>query len=328
MPIPHASRERDEPRCTPFLHGRTPTRATRRLAALARCALPITAALAFGVAPGAGAGCGPSNAASGTATPGSARTPAEQQVDELVEALVPLPLDLTSDILDRHWHHGQELLANAKAGGREVGLAALQRLRQGAPQDEKGIPYQNVELGLLATAAYAAPDDARPLLDALITQYGAGMHLRTEALIYLADTQPAHALELIEPWVTKTRPNQTMPPAEFIVASWAHACDLTGRSPVPQLADVATNLFYDQTGRVRAVKLLGKYKDPLGAQALQAILIESTGDGYLRRMAAQSLRDTLPREDACAILRVVSQREADLNMLKFLADLLEKHCGQ
>lgn len=324
MPIPDVSPQRDEPCCTLPLHVRTQRSAVRRLAPLARCALAITPVFALVVAPTFVAGCGPSNAAS--ATPG-ARTPAEKQIDELVEAGVPLPGDLTSDILDRHWHRWQELLANAKAGGREVGLAALQRLREGAPKDENGIPYQSIELGLLATAAYAAPEDARPLLDALITQYGAGLHLRTEALLYLADTQPEHALELIEPWVTKTRPNQTMPPAEFIVASWEHACELTGRSPVPQLADVATNLFYDQTGRVRAVKLLGKYRDPLGAQALQAILIESTGDGYLRRMAAQSLRDTLSQEDACAVFRIVSQREADLNMLKFLADLLEKLCG-
>lgn len=324
MPIPDASPQRDEPHCTLPLHLRTRARGAPRCAALARCALTISSALVLFGTPALVGGCGPSNAA--PATPG-ARTAAEKQIDELVEALVPLPLDLTSDILDRHFHHGQELLAKAKAGGRAVGLAALQRLREGAPQDEKGVPYQNVELGLLAAAAYAAPEDARPLLDALITQYGAGMHLRTEALLYMADTQPAHTLELIEPWVTKTRPNQTMPPAEFIVASWEHACELTGRSPVPQLADVATNLFYDQTGRVRAVKLLGKYRDPLGAQALQAIVIESTGDGYLRRMAAQSLRDSLSQEDACAIFRIVAQREADLNMLKFLSDLLEKHCG-
>lgn len=258
----------------------------------------------------------------------SAETPYGKQIEELVQALTPLPADLTSDLLDRHLHRGQELLAQAKAGPRELGLAALQRLREGAPAGDDGLPVQEVERGLLQVGAYAAPDDARPLLENLVTQYGPSLHLRTEALICLADTSPARALELLKPMVTKARPNQTMPPAEFIVRAWVTACEKTGRSPVKELVDVATNLFYDPTARVAAVKLLRNYEDPLARQALTTILIESTGDGYLRRMAAQGLRDTLSPEEACAIFRQVADREADLNMLKFLADLLEKNCGR
>lgn len=269
-------------------------------------------------------GCGPS----GQAASKAGKSPEVAQIDELVEALTPIAPDLTSDILDRHWHHGQELLAKAKAGPRAVGLVALQRLREGAPKDEKGVPIQPVELGLLSVAAHAAPEDARPLLEALVLQFGPSLYLRTEALLCLAETSPQRALEILEPMVTKARPTQTMPPAEFIVGAWIIACDKTGRSPVKELADVATNLFYDETARIKATKELGKRKEPLAAKALSAILIESTGDGYLRRMASQGLRDVLSREDACEIFRQVFDREADENMKRFLLDMIEKNCGK
>jgi hypothetical protein len=128
--------------------------------------------------------------------------------------------------------------------------------------------------------------------------------------------------------VLKQKSNQTMPPAEFLVRAWCTACDKTGRSPVPELCDVATNLFQEESARVRAVKELGHRPDPRGEKALRAILVESTGDGYLRRMAAQGLRDTLPRETACGVFQQVADREADLNFLRFLADMLDKNCGR
>jgi len=104
------------------------------------------------------------------------------------------------------------------------------------------------------------------------------------------------------------------------------ACDHTGRSPVHELADVATNLFMDETARILAVKELGHRPEPLALKALQSILVESTGDGYLRRMAAQGLRDSLPKEEGCELFKGVASREADLNFAQFLADLLQKNC--
>ena len=86
--------------------------------------------------------------------------------------------------------------------------------------------------------------------------------------------------------------------------------------------------FYDETARIKATKALGQYKDPLATQAISSILIESTGDGYLRRMAAQGLHDTLPGETSCDIFRRVADREADMNLLRFLLDMLEKNCGR
>jgi len=246
------------------------------------------------------------------------------ELAELVVLMTPLEKAVTSDITDRNLLRGRELLARLRSGPREVGLEALERLKE-VPSGDRSRPV-DVDRALLDVAAHAAREEARPLLEALLTQYGAALELRTEAALLLAETSPERAIELLGPMVTKARPTQTQPPAEFIVKSWVTACDRTGRSPVRELADIATNLYMDETARILAVKELGRRPEPLALQALQAILIESTGDGYLRRMAAQGLRDSMPKENACEIFERVASREADLNFAQFLADMLAKNC--
>ena len=285
--------------------------------ALANSALLGVLLLAGGCDRGGSApGEGPSVAAAGRT-----RNP---ELAELVVLMTPVQKAVTSDITDRELHRGRELLGKLRAGPREVGLEALEILRE-QPIGGRTRPV-DVDRALLDVAAHAAPQDARPLLEALFAEYGAAIELRTEATLLLAETSPERAVELLEPMVTKARPTKTSPPAEFIVRSWVTACDKTARSPVDELADVATNLYMDETARILAVKELGRRPEPLALQALQAILIESTGDGYLRRMAAQGLRDSLPKESGCEIFELVASREADVNFAQFLADLLQKHC--
>jgi len=275
------------------------------------------------------AGCDPGGAqGADPAQPGrvgtTARAAPNADLAELVLLMSPLEKAVTSDITDRNLLRSRELLTKLRSGPREIGLEALGRLRE-APTDGRARPV-DVDRALLDVAAHAAPEDARALLEALLTQYGATLELRTEAALLLAETSPERAIELIEPMVTKSRPNQTQPPPEFIVRAWVTACDHVGRSPVQELADVATNLYMDETARILAVKELGHRPEPLALQALQAILIESTGDGYIRRMAAQGLRDSLPKENGCEIFERVASREADVNFARFLADLLQKNC--
>ena len=43
-------------------------------------------------------------------------------------------------------------------------------------------------------------------------------------------------------------------------------------------------------------------------------------------MAAQSLRKTLPAEDACALFKEVADREAESNFLIFLLDVIAETC--
>jgi hypothetical protein len=269
---------------------------------------------------------GSSSPANSSSSSSSTDASAKAKVAELIETLTPLTKTVTSDITDKKFIRGQELLAEMRKGGTAVGVAALDALRS-KQAGEKAWPV-DVERGLLDVAAHAAPNESRQLLTALVTQYGPTLELRTHALVLLSETWPEDTLKILEPLVTKARPNQTLPPAEFMVDAWVTACEKTGRSPVKVLADVATNLFMDETARIRAVKDLGHYKDPFATQALSAILVESTGDAYLRRMAAQGLRDTLDRETACKIFETVASREADLGMLDFMRDMLDKNCAE
>lgn len=255
------------------------------------------------------------------ATPPPPPMSPEARVAELVQALTPIQETVTSDITDAHFHRGMELTAELSAAGPEVGRAALRALQA---RQEKVVA---VERGLLTVAAKAATQDSLPLLENLVSQYGPSLDLRTEAALLLGEVAPERALPILEPMVLRRVRNQTTPPVEFLVVAWVTACDKTGRSPVPELCDVATNLFQEGSARVRAVKELGKRPDPRGEKALRAILVESTGDGYLRRMAAQSLLATLPRESACAVFREVGDKEADVNFLHFLAEMIDKNCG-
>ena len=250
----------------------------------------------------------------------------DDELKELVEVLSPLGKTVTSDITDRRFLRGRELLGILRASDRACGQKALAILRE-KPEDGKPRPV-DVERALIDVGAHAATDDAAPLLESLVTEYGPSLDLRTEATLLLAEVRPQRAIEILQPLVTQAKPGRTLPPPEFLVEAFTSACDAVGRSPVPELADVATNLFMDETARIRAVKKLGKRKDPLALRALQAILVESTGDGYLRRMAAQGLRDTLSREDGCEIFRKVADKEADLNFIEFLRDMIEKNCSR
>jgi hypothetical protein len=262
-----------------------------------------------------------SNGSSAAATENSPK----ERIANLVELFTPLAKTVTSDKTDQQFIAGQELLAQLSAAGPEVGRAALDRLRE-VPDGKRP---QAVERALLTVAARAAPEDSRVLLENLVTQYGTDLALRTEATLLLAEVHPQRALAILEPFVRKARQSQTLPPQEFLVRAYTTACEKTQTDPVPALADAAANLFMDEAARVRCVKELGNHPgNPLAEKALAAILIESTGDGYLRRMAVQGLIKILPRESACSLLTQVADKEADTNMLLFLRDALDKFCKQ
>lgn len=247
------------------------------------------------------------------------------KIERLVELFTPLTQTVTSDISDQQFIDGQALLAELSAPNPAIGREALARLRQA---DGNKLP-KDVERALIMVAARADPEGTKTLLENLVTQYGAELSLRTEAALLFAEVHPERAIEVMEPYVRKGRQQSTMPPSEFLVRSWIIACDRLDKDPVPVLADVATNLYMEAAARVMAVKELGKHSgNRLAEQAISAILIESTGDGYLRRMAAQSLLRLLPRESACAILTQVADREGDTNMLFFLKDMLDKNCNR
>ncbi len=256
-------------------------------------------------------------------TGGRAPSPAARaQIDELVTALTPLRPDLTSDILDRHYWKQLEVRERLRTSGdADVGIAALRAYVEYRGEETL------VRQGLLEVAAHAAPEESRELLKTLMLEYGYPIDDRTYATQYLAETSPEVYLAAAETYVTRRgRPTKTMPNDEFLVRGWITACAKTGRSPVPELASVATNLHMEDAARHLATEELGRHRDPLGRKALETVLVESSGNGYIRRKAAQSLHASLPAETACTMFRYVLEHEADLNFRAFLEDMVERFC--
>ncbi|MBK7643534.1 MAG: hypothetical protein IPJ19_10900 [Planctomycetes bacterium] len=275
-------------------------------------------ALALGLLPLAG--CDRSTA---PGSPSHSQASPKDRIERLVQLFTPLAKTVTSDVNDTQFIEGKALLAELTSSGPEIGREALARLRE-TPEAKRP---EEVERALLIVAAHAAPEDSKVLLENLVTQYGTSLALRTEATLLLAEVQPKRALEILEPFVRRAREKQTLPPQEWLVRAWVTACEKSNTDPVPALADVASNLYMEEAARVRAVKELGRHPDnQLAQKTLSAILLESTGDGYLRRMAVQALIKILPRETACSLLARVADKEADTNMLLFLRDALDKFC--
>jgi len=244
----------------------------------------------------------------------------ERQVVELIRLLTPLDPTLTSDHHDNHLHARRALQAELEAGGEEVGRAALTAFHRHRND------IVDVRRGLLQVAARSAPEDTAPLLEKLVVEYGHPLDERAEAALLIGEAAPERALEVLEPLCRRTKRNETLPHDEFLIRGWVKACEAMEISPVPVLVDNATNITKDETSRHYSVKQLGNHVDPLGRQAIEIILVESTGNGYIRRMAAQSLRKTLSAEEACALFKEVADREAGTNFLAFLLDVIAETC--
>ena len=282
------------------------------------CAIPLMwGAVACSEGPEAGSRPMAAPAAAGEVSPAEVTL-----VRELIEVSTPLKETVTSDVTDQRFIRRLELIAELSSKGPAVGKYALAELQR------RTEPVQDVEYALLRVAAKCDPAGTSDLLASLVTEFGPSMFLRTEATLLLGEVNPQRALEVLQPWIGNARPGRTLPPQEFLVKAWVDACDGAGRSPLPELCSVSTDILLDGASRVRAIKELGRRPDPAGERALRTVLTESTGDGYLRRKAAQALRDTLPKEGACTLFREVADREADPNMLRFLIDLLEQHCEE
>lgn len=261
--------------------------------------------------------CGDAADPAGTSAGGQ---DSQAAVVEFIRLLTPLDPTLTSDYHDRHLAALRAHQAELEQAGVDIGRAALAAFH--THRDDSAA----VKRGLLQVAARSAPADAAPLLEKLVVEYGHPLEERAEATLLLGVADPERALKVLEPLCRRTKRNETLPDDEFLIRGWVTACEALDISPVPVLVDNATNITKDATSRHFAVKQLGKHVDPLGRQALELVLIESTGNGYIRRMAAQSLRKTLPAEDACALFKIVADRESETNFLVFLLDVIAETC--
>ncbi|WP_419191723.1 hypothetical protein [Engelhardtia mirabilis] len=241
----------------------------------------------------------------------------EARAEELLTVLTPPPperVELQNDWIDSR----RKAIQDAHREHVGVGVALMRRVD--ADEHDRIVRRAALEL-----AAHAAPEQVSPYLARLVVEYGEDLGLRETATRVLGDVDPDLALEVLEPLVRED-PRGTYPPSETILVGWLTAAAARDVDPSSILALVATDLRRDESTRHRAVRELALAGTPLAREALRAVLLESTGNGYLRRLAAQGVVDAFPEAEACALLEEVALLEADPNMQLFLANLVQANC--
>jgi hypothetical protein len=242
---------------------------------------------------------------------------ARAEIKAFVEAMIPPAIEETSDIHDAWLKRTRALRQVMEAREEEIGNAALHAFT--GQVSDRTVTRQ----ALLRIGTRCSPKAAAPLLRELMVTYGYRYDDRTEAAVLLAEADPhLYMQEAAAHLRRRQRATKTMPPDEFLIRAWVTACERTGTSPVDMLADAATNLILDPPARYAATEALGKYPDDaLGREALKACLVESTGDAYLRRKAAQAIRVSFNTEEACALFSHILALEVDATFATFLADM-------
>ncbi len=280
--------------------------------------------LALGICMGTQSSCGDQAQSAAEAQVQAKSENTAKAIERLIELSTGLDPTLTSDHHDRHLHARRAFMEEIRQGSKEIGLAALDRFLEVEEQVE--VAPILVRVNLLDVAAYTATEETQPLLETLLLEYGHRIDIRTEATLLMGKVSPARAVELIAPILKRTKNTSTMPADEFLLAAYINGCKGSNQDPTGILADVATNIYKEDSARHLAVKELGNQDSKLARLALRQILVESTGNAYLRRKAAQAIRKSFAREEACEIFQLIATREADNNFLMFLGDMIEENC--
>ena len=259
------------------------------------------------------AACNPTSAAK--ACPGPTR-----EVLDLVTALTP-PAQDAVPVVKSEWHLTRKrTLERMRKGDPELGAEALRVYREEKP------PMPEVRAGLLDIAAHTAPELTSALLEELVTTFGEDMHVRRAATELFGRSAPARAREVLEPILRERYDGRTYPPEEQLLAAWLEAEESLGLDPVPLLSLITTDLQRPQDVRHLATRSLGRFPSGQGRQALEAVLVESSGNGYIRRLAVQALEESLPKEELCPLVKRIQDNESDPAMIDFLESMLVTHC--
>lgn len=287
---------------------------------------PLTSiCLALGLA--LGTSCGnddPAQPESGTASSQAARRessrPVAQEVGDLIAALTPPPEAEGSGPRDEYHRRRRITMQRMQSAGVEVGEAVLKAYLE---KDHLILP---VRQGLLEVAAINAPQATEPILVQLITLYGEDLGLRELAARLLGQVAPQRAIEVIKPLLFDRTPSTTYPPDESLLMGWIDACAALDMDPSRDLGRLATDMGREGSVRGLALKTLGTIDSKIGRAALEEVLVESSGNLYLRRLAAQSLVQVVESKELCTLMQVTFEREADPMFKLFLADVIQKNC--
>jgi HEAT repeat protein len=277
----------------------------RRLDSFLPASFFLIALLALGA-------CGPKSA--------DAAEVASKEIRELAIALTPPPATSIPVEKSAFYVKRKQTLERLRAADEAHGLAALQAYR------EQSAALPEVRAGLLDIAAHTAPKACEELLVQLVTTFGEDLLIRRSAAELLGECMPERGVEVLEPILRDRYDDRTYPPEERMLQAWLTAMDRLKRDPVPFLSLVATDLHRPMDVRHLATRALGKYPSNEGRQALETLLVESSGNGYIRRIALQSLQASLPAAQFCELARGVQSREADTDFIVVIQSALDKSC--
>ncbi|MFT5285385.1 MAG: hypothetical protein ACI8TQ_001549 [Planctomycetota bacterium] len=286
----------------------------RTLRALGAC-LPLAFAT-FGAL-----GCGQAEIAEkSTPSVESSGILAEQAIGDMVAALTPPEESVVSSVKDDWLRRRRQIMARMKRGDEEMGSLLIQAFRTGK---DYIIPVRS---GLIEAAAYSNPKAAAPILVELIQNYGEDIGLRTDACRFLGEAAPEQAIEVLGGILFSTERSSTMPNEEAMLDGWLDGHRKLGTSPGIQLANIATDIQRDHSTRHLAIRALGDYPSKISFSALDEVIHESSGNSYMRILAAQSMVTIGEPEQYCPIFALVYERESDINFQVFLANMIETHC--
>ncbi|NOT29358.1 MAG: hypothetical protein HOP15_02785 [Planctomycetes bacterium] len=243
-----------------------------------------------------------------------------REIRELITALTPPPATAIPVLKSEFFSNKKAALERLRLASPAHGLEALRVYREERPT------LPEVQSGLLDIAAHTNPPATEELLVKLTTTFGEDLYVRKQAAKLLGKSAPIRAIDVIEPILRGKFDDRTYPPEESLLEAWLTAHETLELDPVPLLALVATDIKRPMDVRHAATKALGRHPSPLSRQALETILVESSGNGYIRRLALQALSASLPREEFCALALKVQDREADTEFVMVLEDHLVKSC--
>lgn len=243
-----------------------------------------------------------------------------REIQDLIVALTPPPASSVPVVKSEAFRTRKQTLERLRKASEAHGIEALRVYRDEPPE------LPEIRAGLLDIAAHTAPAASEELLVQLVTTFGEDLAVRRAATEVLGECLPERAIAVLEPLLRERYDDRTYPPEEKLLDAWILASERLQRDPVPLLCLVATDLQRPQEVRHLATRALGRHPSVQGRQALETLLVESSGNGYIRTLALQSLRETLPKEEFCALAQRVQANEADLQFVQVLQSAIDGSC--
>ncbi|WP_145189593.1 hypothetical protein [Planctomycetes bacterium Pla163] len=274
------------------------------------------------------AGCdGAASADRGATREAYSNVPLQRQLQDMIDALAEA--DAAAGVSFDSWVDGvRAAFARADRSSPDLGRAIIALLDERDDLDP-GIRSRLIEA---AARSMAKDEEARGELGLALTErienYSSALGERNKACELLGAYCPQTAIAVLGPLLLPDRRGTTLPDSEFILAGYLTAAKTLGTDTHDILCAIAVEARMDGRTRTIALRELAPQATPRSIAIFENVMVESTGDAYLRRVAVQSYIAAVPKERALEHLTRTRDREADMNMQGYLEDVLATLRGE